>query len=107
MVFALCLSKGSFDVCNPLSSQFTRDITGCEHKLTESAPALLEMANLGVPVKLLHESLGHIITVELKTGEVRCEVARSIGALLILFLARQMYRGKLLEGPSAVHGARS
>jgi hypothetical protein len=29
------------------------------------------MANLGVPVKLLHESLGHIITVELKTGEVR------------------------------------
>lgn len=28
------------------------------------------MANLGVPVKLLHESLGHIITVELKTGEV-------------------------------------
>nr|ODN94872.1 small nuclear ribonucleoprotein D3 [Cryptococcus depauperatus CBS 7855] len=27
------------------------------------------MANLGVPVKLLHESLGHIITVELKTGE--------------------------------------
>jgi small nuclear ribonucleoprotein D3 len=29
------------------------------------------MANLGVPIKLLHESLGHIITVELKTGEVR------------------------------------
>lgn len=28
------------------------------------------MANLGVPVKLLHESLGHVITVELKTGEV-------------------------------------
>lgn len=35
---------------------------------------------LGVPVKLLHEALGHIITVELKTG--------------------QMYRGKLLEGKS-------
>ena len=38
------------------------------------------MANLGVPVKLLHESLGHVITVELKTGEVisRClrEVSR-------------------------------
>jgi small nuclear ribonucleoprotein D3 len=33
---------------------------------------------LGVPVKLLHESLGHIITVELKTG--------------------QLYRGKLAEG---------
>lgn len=28
------------------------------------------MANLGVPIKLLHESLGHIVTVELKTGEV-------------------------------------
>lgn len=38
------------------------------------------MANLGVPVKLLHESLGHIVTVELKTGE--------------------MYRGKLMEGES-------
>jgi hypothetical protein len=36
------------------------------------------MANLGVPVKLLHESLGHIVTVELKSGE--------------------MYRGKLMEG---------
>jgi small nuclear ribonucleoprotein D3 len=38
------------------------------------------MANtgLGVPVKLLHESLGHTITVELKTG--------------------QLYRGKLAEG---------
>ena len=35
-------------------------------------------AGLGVPVKLLHESLGHTITVELKTG--------------------QLYRGKLAEG---------
>ena len=35
-------------------------------------------SSLGVPVKLLHESLGHIITVELKTG--------------------QLYRGKLAEG---------
>uniref|UniRef100_A0A8H8CPC7 Small nuclear ribonucleoprotein Sm D3 n=1 Tax=Psilocybe cubensis TaxID=181762 RepID=A0A8H8CPC7_PSICU len=34
-------------------------------------------AGLGVPIKLLHESLGHIITVELKTG--------------------QLYRGKLAE----------
>jgi len=33
---------------------------------------------LGVPVKLLHEALGHVITVELKTG--------------------QLYRGKLAEG---------
>ena len=35
-------------------------------------------AGLGVPIKLLHESLGHVITVELKTG--------------------QLYRGKLAEG---------
>jgi small nuclear ribonucleoprotein D3 len=28
------------------------------------------MANLGVPVKLLHESVGHVVTVELKTGQV-------------------------------------
>ncbi|KAH9892676.1 hypothetical protein C8Q73DRAFT_68002 [Cubamyces lactineus] len=34
-------------------------------------------SGLGIPVKLLHESLGHIITVELKTG--------------------QLYRGKLAE----------
>ena len=34
--------------------------------------------SIGVPVKLLHESLGHTITVELKTG--------------------QLYRGKLSEG---------
>lgn len=39
------------------------------------------MSGLGVPVKLLHESLGHIITVELKTG--------------------QLYRGKLAEGMHA------
>ena len=35
---------------------------------------------LGVPVKLLHESYGHVITAELKTG--------------------QLYRGKLAEGAS-------
>lgn len=35
-------------------------------------------SGLGIPVKLLHESLGHVITVELKTG--------------------QLYRGKLAEG---------
>lgn len=26
--------------------------------------------SIGVPVKLLHESEGHVVTVELKTGEV-------------------------------------
>ncbi|SCV67110.1 BQ2448_5756 [Microbotryum intermedium] len=38
------------------------------------------MANIGIPTKLLHEALGHVITVELKTGQV--------------------YRGKLFEGES-------
>lgn len=38
------------------------------------------MSTIGVPTKLLQESLGHIITVELKTGQV--------------------YRGKLFEGES-------
>lgn len=41
------------------------------------------MSGLGVPVKLLHESLGHVITVELKTG--------------------QLYRGKLAEGTQTSH----
>lgn len=36
------------------------------------------MSTIGVPTKLLQESLGHVITVELKTGQV--------------------YRGKLFEG---------
>lgn len=39
---------------------------------------LSTMANLGTPIRLLHESLGHVITLELKTGQV--------------------YRGKLYDG---------
>ncbi|KAH8926462.1 Sm-like ribonucleoprotein [Atractiella rhizophila] len=35
------------------------------------------MSNIGIPCKLLHESLGHVITVELRTG--------------------QTYRGKLFD----------
>jgi small nuclear ribonucleoprotein D3 len=35
-------------------------------------------STIGIPTKLLQESLGHVITVELKTGQV--------------------YRGKLFEG---------
>lgn len=45
---------------------------------TLSTSSSMTTAGLGVPVKLLHESLGHIVTVELKTG--------------------QLYRGKLAEG---------
>eukprot|EP00051_Salpingoeca_urceolata_P027305 m.480880 g.480880 ORF g.480880 m.480880 type:complete len:131 (-) comp21983_c0_seq1:206-598(-) len=35
------------------------------------------MAGIGIPIKLLHEAEGHVVTVELKTGET--------------------YRGKLIE----------
>ncbi|GAA6023620.1 hypothetical protein JCM10207_005085 [Rhodosporidiobolus poonsookiae] len=28
------------------------------------------MANIGIPTKLLHESLGHVVSIELKTGQV-------------------------------------
>lgn len=45
------------------------------------------MANIGIPTKLLHESLGHVISVELKTGQV--------------------YRGKLFDGESASGSLRS
>ncbi|SGY39018.1 BQ5605_C003g02125 [Microbotryum silenes-dioicae] len=41
-----------------------------------------KMANIGIPTKLLHEALGHVITVELKTGQV--------------------YRGKLFEAVTAL-----
>jgi small nuclear ribonucleoprotein D3 len=46
----------------------------------------MAQSGLGVPVKLLHESLGHVITVELKTG--------------------QLYRGKLAEGASLAYAKR-
>src|SRR5277367_6226605 len=39
---------------------------------------LHNMSTIGIPIKLLHESQGHIVTVELTNGQV--------------------YRGKLLEG---------
>ncbi|KLO14280.1 Sm-like ribonucleo protein [Schizopora paradoxa] len=42
-------------------------------------------SSLGVPVKLLHESLGHIITVEVKNG--------------------QLYRGKLVEAEDSMNVA--
>lgn len=52
---------------NRHSRAFTAQIS---HKSEEKKGKSGRMANLGVPIKLLHESLGHIITVELKTGEV-------------------------------------
>jgi hypothetical protein len=42
------------------------------------------MANLGVPIKLMHESLGHIVTVELKTGEVSWMSTDRLGSQLIV-----------------------
>ncbi len=57
------------------------EIQGSAHlstKYRSSRRIIMANAGLGVPVKLLHESLGHVITVELKTGH--------------------LYRGKLAEG---------
>jgi len=45
------------------------------------------MANIGIPTKLLAESLGHVITVELKTGQV--------------------YRGKLFDCKQPEHKFKS
>ena len=50
---------------------------------------MLVMASLGIPVKLLHEALGHVITIEIKGGS--------------------SYRGKLFEGSCCIqsrHNAR-
>merc|ERR1711959_233993 len=32
--------------------------------------SMSSLKGVGIPVKLIHESIGHIVTVELKTGEV-------------------------------------
>lgn len=53
-------------------------VVGAQKQLVSTLSLLKMTSTLGVPVKLLHEALGHIITVELKTG--------------------QLYRGKLAEG---------
>lgn len=56
------------------------------------------MANLGVPIKLLHEALGHVVTCELKTGQVRFVAVSGFQTWLLIVL--QLYRGTLLEGTS-------
>ena len=45
---------------------------------TSTSRGVTAMSTIGVPTKLLQESLGHVVTIELKTGQV--------------------YRGKLFEG---------
>ena len=55
-----------------------RDAQECNISDHSQRAITMASAGLGVPIKLLHESLGHVITVELKTG--------------------QLYRGKLAEG---------
>lgn len=41
--------------------------------------------SIGVPIKLLHEAQGHIITIELKTGSVyRGTLFEGNGAILVL-----------------------
>eukprot|EP00435_Cladocopium_sp_Y103_P035107 s1859_g9.t1 len=43
-----------------------------QHLAVLAAPvaAVVTMAGLGIPVKLLHEGIGHTVTCELKTGEM-------------------------------------
>lgn len=56
-------------------------IEATEHRVLLSprySPSFKMSSTIGIPTKLLQESLGHVITVELKTGQV--------------------YRGKLFEG---------
>ena len=55
--------------------------------LLVSTPLIAFEMSIGVPIKLLHEAQGHIITLELKTGQV--------------------YRGKLFEGALSFLQARS
>ncbi len=51
----------------PTASGARRDSRLCPSLFTMSAGL---SAGLGIPVKLLHESLGHIVTVEPKTGHI-------------------------------------
>ena len=39
---------------------------------TNFAKSLNKMATIGVPIKVLHEAEGHIVTIETTTGEVYC-----------------------------------
>ena len=52
-------------------------LLNCFFFITESRYLQARMSVIGVPVKVLHEAEGHIVTVETTTGEV--------------------YRGKLIE----------
>ncbi|KAK7052204.1 small nuclear ribonucleoprotein Sm D3 [Favolaschia claudopus] len=85
-------------------------------------------SGLGVPVKLRHESLGHIITVELKTGQLyRGELAEDItvigrdgrdgrvsqldqvyirGAMVRFFIVPDMLQNAPMQraGPNAMRG---
>ena len=65
-------------VCIILGAQ--RVLANILHTDDHTPTTPIMSSGLGVPVKLLHESLGHVITGELKTG--------------------QLYRGKLAEGMS-------
>jgi hypothetical protein len=48
--------------------------------------AQIMSSTIGIPIKLLHEAQGHVVTVELTNGQV--------------------YRGKLVEGPPSTKHAR-
>jgi small nuclear ribonucleoprotein D3 len=52
--------------------------------------------SIGVPIKLMHEAESHIITVELKTGEV-CWAEQFYFECKLTSVKYQLYRGQLVE----------
>ena len=54
------------------------------------------MSVIGVPVKVLHEAEGHIVTIETTSGEVDIMLLDRL--LYNIYLCKlQVYRGKLIE----------
>ena len=54
------------------------------------------MSVIGVPVKVLHEAEGHIVTIETTSGEVGIMLLYIL--LYNIYLCElQVYRGKLIE----------
>ena len=56
------------------------------------------MSGVGIPIKLLHESEGHVVTVELKTGTDMCS-----GIASGMIAPNVFYRLKLVNLHSVVY----
>src|SRR5260221_11850182 len=73
-----CLANARRQNCHVPDTHISRVVVAVIVRIVPQQRLSIMSAGLGIPVKLLHESLGHVVTVELKTG--------------------QLYRGKLAEG---------